>query len=223
LTPVIGETRGGYPRKDEQRRRLLFPLLLLLLLAFALGGLTVEWLHGSPAVSSQSTPSVSPGASPEPSPSAIQSVGGVEATPIPTPTPAATPMPSPVGSGGGEVQVGDTNFRITGSVGGLMPGVATAIRLTLTNPNGVPIYVTSLIVSIAADSTPPGCSSASNIQLTQSNASGADPIVVPAGGSVTLASAPRAPQVMLLNLPGVNQDVCKNKSFTLTYSGSARS
>jgi len=215
---VIGETRGGYPRKDEQRRRLLF-LLPLLLIPFALGGLTVEWLHGTPKVSSQSTPSVSPGASPEPSASAIESVGGVEATSIPTPT----PMPSPVGSGGGEVQVGDTNFRITGSVGGLKPGVATAIRLTLTNPNGVPIYVTSLIVSIGADSTPPGCSSASNVQITQSNASGADPITVPAGGSVTLASAPRAPQIMLLNLSGVNQDVCKNKSFTLTYSGSARS
>jgi hypothetical protein len=28
---------------------------------------------------------------------------------------------------------------------------------------------------------------------------------------------------MLLNLPGVNQDVCKNKSFALTYAGSARS
>ena len=108
-------------------------------------------------------------------------------------------------------------------MGNLMPGVATAIRLTLTNPNGVPIYVTALTVNIAADSTPPGCSSAGNVQLTQSNASSADPITVPARGSVTLTSAPRAPQITLLNLPGVNQDVCKNKSFALTYSGSARS
>jgi hypothetical protein len=108
-------------------------------------------------------------------------------------------------------------------VGDLTPGVATAIRLTLTNPNGVPIYVTSLTVTIAADSTPPGCISASNVQLSQSNASSADPIAIPAEGSVTLTSAPRAPQIMLVNLPGVNQDVCKNKSFALTYSGSARS
>jgi len=80
-----------------------------------------------------------------------------------------------------------------------------------------------LTVSVAADSTPPGCGSASNVQLTQSNASSGDPITVPAGGTVTLSSAPRAPQITLLNLPGVNQDVCKNKSFALTYSGSARS
>jgi hypothetical protein len=108
-------------------------------------------------------------------------------------------------------------------VGSLTPGVATAIQLTLTNPNDVPISVTALTVSVAADSTPPGCISASNVQLTQSNASSADPITVPARGSVTLTSAPRAPQIVLLNLPGVNQDVCKNKSFALTYSGSAHS
>jgi len=40
---------------------------------------------------------------------------------------------------------------------------------------------------------------------------------------MTLRSAPSAPQITLLNLPGVNQDVCKNKSFALTYSGSAHS
>ncbi len=218
---MIGEPRGGYPRKDERRRRLLL-LLLLLLIPFALGGLAVEWLGGgAPKVCSQGTPSVSAGISPLPSVSAIQSVGGVEATPIPTPTP--TPIASAVGSGNGGAQVGGANFRITGGVGNLVPGVTTAIGLTLTNPNNVPIFVTSLTVGIAADSTPPGCISASNVQLTQSNASSADPIAVPAGGSVTLTSAPRAPQIMLLNLPGVNQDVCKNKSFALTYGGSAHS
>jgi hypothetical protein len=116
------------------------------------------------------------------------------------------------------------DFGISGDgAANLRPGVTTAIPLTLTNPNGVPIYVTALTVSIAADSTPPGCSSASNVEITQSNASGAAPITVPARSSVTLTSAPRAPRIMLLNLPGVNQDVCKNRSFVLTYRGSARS
>jgi hypothetical protein len=59
--------------------------------------------------------------------------------------------------------------------------------------------------------------------VTQSNASSADPIAIPANGSVTLASPPRAPQITLLNLPDVNQDACKNKIFHLTYSGSSRS
>jgi hypothetical protein len=215
---VIGEPRGGYPKK-EQRRRLLL-LLLLLLIPFALGGLAVELLRGgggAPTACSQGTPAVLAVSSSTPSASNTQAVGGVEATPI------STPMPSSVGTGAGGAQLGGADFRITGGVGDLTPGVATAIRLTLTNPNGVPIYVTSLTVTIAADSTPPGCISASNVQLSQSNASSADPIAVPAGGSVTLTSAPRAPQIMLVNLPGVNQDVCKNKNFALTYSGSARS
>jgi cytoskeletal protein RodZ len=222
---VIGAPRGREPKKDRRRRWLL--LLLLLLIPFALGGLTVEWLHGGSNASVQGTPSVSPdkssapsasgnpSASATPAASATQAVGGVEATPI--------PGPSALGSGEDVAQVGGAGFNITGGVGNLMPGVSTAIRLTLTNPNGVPIYVTALTVTIAADSTPAGCSSANNVQLTQSNASSADPITVPARGSVTLTSAPRAPKMTLLNLPGVNQDVCKNKSFALTYSGSASS
>ena len=210
---MMGESRGREPTKDRWLRGLL--LLLLLLIPFALGGLTVEWLHGGSKASVQRTPAVSQRASATPPAAGTQAVGGVESTPI--------PGPSAVGSGDGGAQLGGADFRITGDVGNLMPGVATSIRLTLTNPNGVPIYVTALTVSIAADSTPPGCSSASNVQLTQSNASSADPITVPAGGSVTLTSAPRAPQITLLNLAGVNQDICKNKSFALTYSGSARS
>jgi hypothetical protein len=218
---VIGEPRGGESEKEKRRRRLLLLLLLLLLIPAALGGGLVANLLRAPAVCSLSTPSA---ASPAPSPSAIETVGGVVATPVPTPTPTPTPtpMPSPVGSGDGGAQVGDATFRITGDVGNLQPGLALPIQLTLTNPNGVPIYVTSLSVSISADSTPPGCTSASNVHITQSNVSGADPIVVPARGSVTLTSAPRAPQIMLLNLPGVNQNVCKNKNFGLSYSGSAR-
>ena len=209
---MIGEQRGREPKKDRRRRWLL--LLLLLLIPFALGGLTVEWLHGGSNASVQGTPSVSPDKSLAPSASGTQVVSGVEATPIPGPTAA--------GSGEDVAQVGGAGFNITGGVGNLMPGVATAIRLTLTNPNGVPIFVTALTVTIAADSTPAGCSSANNVQLTQSNASSADPITVPAKSSVTLTSAPRAPQITFVNLP-VNQDVCKNKSFTLTYSGSAHS
>ena len=210
---MIGAPRGREPKKDRRRRGLL--LLLLLLIPFALGGLTVEWLHGGSNASVQGTPSVSPDKSLAPSASGTQAVGGVEATPI--------PGPSAVGSGKDVAQAGGDSFSITGGVGNLMPGVDTAIRLTVTNPNGVPIYVTVLNVTIAADSTPAGCSSANNVQLTQSNASSADPITVPARGSVTLTSAPRAPKIMLLNLPGVNQDVCKNKSFALSFSGSAHS
>jgi hypothetical protein len=121
------------------------------------------------------------------------------------------------------VPVNGLDFTISGQASGLAPGVSTPIRLTLTNPNGMSIYVTSLTVRIAADSTPAGCGTATNIRLTQASVSEANPIVVAARSSVTLTAAPRSPQITLLNLPGVNQDVCKNKSFALTYSGTAHS
>ncbi len=210
---MIGESRGRDTRKDRRRRGLL--VLLLLLLAFALGGLSVALLRGEPKPCPQGTQSAPPSSVPVPSASGSEVVGGVEATP--------SAVPTVLGSGDDEAETGGVSFSITGGADNLRPGVSTPIRLTITNPNGVPIYVTTLTVKIAADSTPAGCASASNVRLTQSNASTANPITIPARGSVTLTVAPRAPQITLLNLPGVNQDACKNKSFGLTYSGSAHS
>jgi hypothetical protein len=128
----------------------------------------------------------------------------------------------PGGSGEGTGGSAGAEFTITGAVTGLQPGLAKPIGLTLTNPNSDQIFVTRLTVTISAESTPPGCSSATNIQITQSDASNDRPIAVPGNGSVTLASAPRAPQIELLNQPW-NQNACKNASFTLTYGGSAHS
>ncbi|HEX7298604.1 MAG TPA: Ig-like domain-containing protein [Solirubrobacteraceae bacterium] len=116
------------------------------------------------------------------------------------------------------------DFTISGSASALLyPGApAQPIALTLTNPNSVAIYVTSLQVTVAGSSSP-GCSPATNLGLTQSNASSAAPARVPAGGSVTLpAQGVSAPTIRLLNLP-VNQDACKNATFSLSYSGSAHS
>ena len=127
------------------------------------------------------------------------------------------------GSGGGNAGTGGADFTITGSVSGLALGQTKPIKLTLTNPHSVSIFVTGLTVTPSADSTPPGCRSAGNLLITPSNASSASSITVPAKSSVTLTSAPRAPQITFLNRSDVNQDVCKNKSFTLTYSGSAHS
>jgi len=127
------------------------------------------------------------------------------------------------GDGNSVAQVSGNNFKITGGVANLTMERTKVIRLTLSNPNGDPIYVTALTVNASTDSTPSGCRSRTNLDITQSNASSANPIAIPAKGKVTLTSAPRAPQVTLLDLPGVNQDACKNASFALTYSGSAHS
>ena len=128
--------------------------------------------------------------------------------------------------GSGSGQAGSTDqsaIKISGSVSGLTPGHAKLIRLRLTNPNDVLVFVTSLTVTPAADSTPAGCKSAGNLEIFASDISDADPLPIPAGASVTLTSAPRAPEIMLVNLAHVNQNVCRNKSFTLTYSASAHS
>lgn len=113
-------------------------------------------------------------------------------------------------------------FQITGSVSGMVLGVWKPIAVTLTNSNPVLIYVSALNVAIAANSTPIGCLSAANVQLQQSNVSTSLTVAVPANGSVVLpAGMVTAPRIRLIDLPTVNQDVCKGKSFALTYSGTA--
>ena len=194
-------------------RRLLPLLVLLLLIALAWtcrGVVATGPAGGSPAPSFAASSATSFGSL-------------ILSSPAPTAI-VSSPAPFGIGGGSGVAQTGGADFKITDAgVENLMLGVATAIPLTLTNPNGIPIYVTALTVTVSPDSTPPGCASEGNLQVTQSNASSADPIAIPANGSVTLASPPRAPQITLLNLPDVNQDACKNKIFHLTYSGSSRS
>jgi hypothetical protein len=126
------------------------------------------------------------------------------------------------GSGGGSGGAGGIGFSISGGVSGLAPGVPKPIVLTLSNPNYFKLFVTKLTVTMSASELPAGCKS-SWFVLTQSNASSSNPIAVPANGSTTLTSAPRAPQIELINSPTENQNACKGASFTLTFSGSAHS
>ncbi|CAN7382572.1 hypothetical protein LJR027_002169 [Terrabacter sp. LjRoot27] len=113
-------------------------------------------------------------------------------------------------------------FTVTGSVGDLAPGVWRPVSATVTNPNPVTIRVSALTVAVAADSTPPGCTSAPNLELRQPTASADLVLLVPARGTVTLPDQGVATaSIRLRNLPTVNQDVCKNKSFALTWSGTA--
>jgi hypothetical protein len=105
----------------------------------------------------------------------------------------------------------------------LAPGVARPLALTVANPNSVAIEVTVLSVAVAPGSSKAGCDGPSNLQVTQSNVSGSNPLTVPANGQVTLPSASvRAPEVLMRDL-STNQDACKNATFAFTYSGSAHS
>jgi hypothetical protein len=116
------------------------------------------------------------------------------------------------------------DFSITpqlGGLGALYPGApAQVLPLTITNPNSVPILVTSITVSATAG--PPGCGSAENLILTGAGASSASPIEVPANGSIILPGpGGSAPTIALRDLP-VSQDACQRAQFPLAFSGTAR-
>jgi hypothetical protein len=115
-------------------------------------------------------------------------------------------------------------FTISGGYGGLLyPGKTAALALSVSNPNGQPILVTSLVVTIQPGSSKAGCDGPRNLQIAPSNVSAANPLSVPANGSVTLpAGAVSAPSVTMLNL-STNQDACKGATFTFSYSGSSHS
>jgi hypothetical protein len=111
-------------------------------------------------------------------------------------------------------------FTMSGSLPGLLsPGSGATLPLTVTNPYDFPLRVWSLRVTVLAATSQPGCDGAANLQVTQSSASGAMSITVPALGSVTLpAQGATAPVVTMRDL-ATNQDACKNATFTLSFSG----
>jgi hypothetical protein len=116
------------------------------------------------------------------------------------------------------------NFSIEPRLAGLdplFPGApAQALPLVVTNPNPVPIFLTTLQVRATAD--PAGCASAENLILSGSSASNTAPLKVPAGGSAALpAPGVSAPSIALRDLP-VSQDACQKAQFPLSFSGTAR-
>lgn len=115
-------------------------------------------------------------------------------------------------------------FTMTGGYAGLLyPGKTADLSVTVTNPNGEAILVESLTVTIQPGSSKPGCDGPANLQIAQSDVSAANPLTVPANGSVTLPSGGvSAPQVTMRNL-ATNQDACKGATFSFAYAGSAHS
>jgi hypothetical protein len=115
-------------------------------------------------------------------------------------------------------------FTMSGGYSGLLyPGKTADLSLRVTNPNGEAILVESIVVTIQPGSTKPGCDGPANLQIAASNVTAANPLAVPANGSVTLpAGRVTAPQVTMRNL-ATNQDACKGATFSFAYSGSAHS
>lgn len=113
-------------------------------------------------------------------------------------------------------------FGLTGDVTGLTPGLWREVPVRVTNPNGVAIRVTGVTLAVGPDSTPSGCLATTNLDLRQPVFPAGHALPVPPRGTVTLPTqGVTAAAIRLRDLPNVNQDVCKNKSFTLIWAGTA--
>jgi hypothetical protein len=115
-------------------------------------------------------------------------------------------------------------FTISGNASSpLYPGApAVSILVKLTNPNSVPIFVTSLTASLVTSGLPLGCES-TWFQIAQSNISATQTVEVPASGSVTLPVAgATAPTVQMIE-SHTKQNACSAANLTFKYSGSAHS
>lgn len=101
----------------------------------------------------------------------------------------------------------------------LFPGLPPRpIPVRISNPNPVAIEVAALTVAIGEA---PGDCAAENFVLQPASASPAEPVTVPAEGSVDLPTAAiAAPTIQMLNLP-VDQDACQEAAIPLLFSGEA--
>jgi hypothetical protein len=111
-------------------------------------------------------------------------------------------------------------FTISGTVTGLTLGVWKPIAVTINNPNNAVIYLTNVTVAISAGTTPGSCLT-SYFDVKQSNITTSLTVPVPPGSTNFVLPSPNTPQLRLRDEPTINQDICKSKSFTLTYSGTA--
>lgn len=102
----------------------------------------------------------------------------------------------------------------------LYPGAPPVqLPLTVTNPNPEAIRIVALRALVTV--SPAGCDAAENLNLTESGASAALPLEVPAGGTAALPAAGiPAPTIQLRDLP-TNQDACQGGQFELRFEGTA--
>jgi hypothetical protein len=113
-------------------------------------------------------------------------------------------------------------FQINGTLSDFAIGIETDVPVTITNPNSVPIHVTSLTFTVTTNASSGTCD-ASNFAVTPSSASMATPFTVPANATDYAVPESFQPKIKLIDLPKTNQDNCKGKGFTLNFTASAHS
>jgi hypothetical protein len=114
------------------------------------------------------------------------------------------PRPMPLEEYGHEVHV----FTISGSVGGLVPGSPTPLRVTVANPDSQAIRLNS--VTATAGSAGSACPAS---LLTISTFSGTPETIVAARSQALIE--------LTVKLSAQAPNACKKVSFPLTYAGKA--
>ncbi len=108
------------------------------------------------------------------------------------------------------------NFTISGNAVKLLtPGGISDLRLTIRNPHKFSIKIDTLSVDISGAN--PSCGALTNFMVV-STYPRAGLLTVPPGD--TVLDVNKVPQLQMKNL-NVSQDLCKNVTITLTYSGMA--
>jgi hypothetical protein len=127
------------------------------------------------------------------------------------------------------VQQPVSGFTLAGSVSQLLyPGATAALNVRITNPFSFDINVAQLTVTVRQatirNGQPnPACDGQANLKVLRQY-SGPTPVKVLANRTVALSDlgVPQAqwPQLQMPDLP-VNQDACKNTTFTFDYTATA--
>ena len=108
------------------------------------------------------------------------------------------------------------NFTISGNAVQLLtPGGVSDLRLTIRNPHKFSIRLDALSIGISG--TNASCAALTNF-IVVSAYPRAGLVTVPPGD--TILDVNKVPQIQMKNL-NVSQDLCKNATITLTYSGMA--
>lgn len=144
------------------------------------------------------------------------------APPVTSTASGAGLVPSPVLPSPGEAVPDDGGliFGITGvAANPLAPGVEQPIDLRFVNPYDFAIVVDAVDVRIEP-TTSTTCSAADNVQVSRQFAG---TIILPAKGAFTMsgtAAADQRPAVTMRDL-AINQDDCKDTTFSFTFTGRA--
>ena len=112
-------------------------------------------------------------------------------------------------------------FAVAGDASSpLTPGASSPLALTVTNPYDFPLRLERLDVSVADETSNPGCSGTANYAVEQLGA--VYPLVLPPGTSALaeLVPAGALPRVSM-RAAAVNQDACKGAEIRLVYDGVA--